>query len=168
MNSSAGRGGGPAAAACLRWSGADPHFILSHTSASSLCSSSQKRLLLCNLYFWHTLYLILWRGTDSLIKPARLCWWTLVLWADRQLRVGPLCCGRVRLLCKVWHTFYSVIHFVWCDTLCMVWHTLFGVAQFNRECGGIGDWRKWLKFTLLHWQLAAWGARATRSASYKP
>ena len=52
---------------------------------------------------------------------------------------GTLCCGRVG-------------YFVSCHTLCVVVpHTLYGVTHFGTECGGIGDWRKWLKFT-LHWQ----------------
>ena len=52
---------------------------------------------------------------------------------------GTLCCGRVG-------------YFVSCHTLCVVVpHTLYGVTHFDTEYGGIGDWRKWLKFT-LHWQ----------------
>ena len=27
----------------------------------------------------------------------------------------------------------------------------YSVAHMHLQCGGIGDWRKWLKFT-LHWQ----------------
>ena len=55
-------------------------------------------------------------------------------------------------------TLYRATHFVSCHTLCVVPHTLYGATHFvwcdihfDTECGGIGDWRKWLKFT-LHWQ----------------
>ena len=36
--------------------------------------------------------------------------------------------------------------------LCSAWHTYtYSVTHMILQCGGIGDWRKWLKFT-LHWQ----------------
>ena len=76
----------------------------------------------------------------AFVKLPTSCWWTVALWADQQLKVGFLCCGRVG-------------YFVARDTLTLtVWHTFsYSVTHMILQCGGIGDWRKWLKFT-LHWQ----------------
>ena len=84
---------------------------------------------------------------------------------DQRLRVGLLCCGHVVYFVPVIHLHFSSGQLTLWQCGSVAHLQCCSVAHLR--CGGIGDWRKWLKFT-VHWQEGAPGPRATRSAPYKP